>query len=280
VVKDWYDKSPRPNHGPAFILVKTDATCPYSKSFMDSNKITDDSSSVPKCTRFRITPENAQLLITYSALQLQAGDNLLNKPGVPSHLKDTFADTNHLYDLVPPVGPARWRAVAVRGNHDIAASTLVSVTAGVNVKYQKADGSLELLAEGGTFKEETSYVFIDGHNTSISSETLKAEVLRAEDNDFPSDQQRNYRIEYQKANLWTPTNGTPGQPDGFWRTETFIFGSHRLIELREFTLGAKYSAGIIVTTTAPHRSIWRSSSRRVAASSQPCAGCTTAMRAF
>ncbi|MFQ5857676.1 MAG: hypothetical protein ACE5LU_18885, partial [Anaerolineae bacterium] len=250
-IRDWYDESPQPEHGPAFTLHFTDASCPFSKSFLDSDYIPpDDNSVVPRCFRFKITPGNAQLLITYTALELQAGSNLLNAPGVPSYLDGIFVDTNHLYDLKPPAGPARWRAVAVRGNHALDWTTPVPVTAGVNVKYEKADGSLELLAEGGSFKEDTSYVFIDGHNPSISSETLKAEVFRAENNFFPDDQQRNYRIEYQKANLWTPTNGVPGLPDGSWRTETFSFRSDRLIELREFTLGAKYSAGIIVTTTA------------------------------
>ncbi|MFQ5807904.1 MAG: hypothetical protein ACE5I3_15775, partial [Phycisphaerae bacterium] len=162
-VRDWYDKSPRPNHGPAFVLVKTDNSCPKSHSFLVAQNEIHDPPLVPLCTTFGIAPGEAQLLITYTAMELHVGNNLLNQPGVPSYFKDTFADTNHLYDLVPPAGPARWRAVAVRGNHDIAASTSVSVTAGVNVKYQKADSSLELLAEGGTFKEETSYVFIDGH---------------------------------------------------------------------------------------------------------------------
>ena len=250
-IRDWYDESPQPLHGPAFTLHFTDSSCPYPKSFLDSDYIPpDDNSVVPRCFRFKITPENAQLLITYTALELQAGDNLLNAPGVPSELDGVFADTNHLYDLKPPTGPALWRAVAVRGNHALDWTTPVPVTAGVNVKYEKADGSLELLAEGGSSKEDTSYVFIDGHNSSISSETLKAEVFRAEDNFFPDDQQRNYRIEYQKANLWTPTNGVPGLPDGSWRSETFFFSSDRLIELREFTLGAKYSAGIIVATTS------------------------------
>jgi hypothetical protein len=249
LVKDWYDQVPRPNHGPAFGIHRTGATCSYSKSFMDSNLIEDDSSAIPGCTRFEILPDDAQLLITYTALSLNVGANLLNTPGVPSHLQGVFAETNHLYDLNPPSAPNRWRAVAVRGNHDYQAATPVPVTAGVNVKVENPDGSLELLAEGGTYQDGTSYVFIDDHNPSISGQTLKAEVLRAEDNDYPTDQQRNYRIDYQKANLWDPPGGTPGQPDGFWRTETFYFNSARLIELREFTLGAKYSAGIIVTTT-------------------------------
>jgi hypothetical protein len=250
VVRDWYDESPRPNHGPAFGIHRTGAHCAYSKNYLDSNVIEDNSSAVPVCTRFLITPENAQLLITYDALGLDAGDNLLNMPGVPSFVQGVFSATNHLYDLNPPPVSDRWRAVAVRGDHDHVAPAPVPVTAGVNVVFEGMFDPF-LLAEGGASEEDTSYVLIDDNNPVISGHTLRADVLRAQNNEYPNDQERNYRIEYQQANLWYPPGGSPGQPDGTWRSETFSFSSDRLIEMREFTLGAKDRATIIVSTTAP-----------------------------
>ncbi|MFQ5594495.1 MAG: hypothetical protein ACE5HA_10120, partial [Anaerolineae bacterium] len=241
-IRDWYNESPRPEHGPAFVLVFGDASCPYSKSWLDANYIPpDDNSVVPRCFRFKITPENAQLQITYTALQLGVGANFLNKPGVPSYLDGIFADTNHQYDLAIPAGFDHWRAAAVRGNHAIEPA----LPSKIGLKLVDHTGDPVNLVNGTVQEaDKTAVVLIDEHNPSNAIEVadLWAEVTASNENDFPSDEGRNYRIEHQRASEW-------GLPYSAWQTQNILFSTDRLIHLGEFEVAT--GDDVLIRVSAP-----------------------------
>ena len=114
-IRTWNKQNPRPADGPAFRL-SINNICPTN--------IFDGSLHfhIPACNRFRVNPDGVQLRINYDAPPLAVGTSWLNRPGVPSYLKDIFEKntTNHQYDLAPYSGSTRyWRAVAVRSNHAI-----------------------------------------------------------------------------------------------------------------------------------------------------------------
>lgn len=253
-VQAWYDIShPRPAHGPIFILSRNDETC-YLPMYLMTNGTITDPDIVRNCLHLRVFAENAHLKVTYDSISLTgAQSNLINLPGVPSYAetgdgKEIFADSNHIYNL--PTGSGHWVGVAVRGDHFLHGQSPVPVYAGLKV----LDPANTILGGGREGANTTSYALIDAaNNGSAANQTLKAMVVRNELNNFPADQQRNYRIHTAAGSNWTPqvpAGGTPGVPDGTWRTETTFFDSDELVKIREFELGAKYTGGVIVTATA------------------------------
>lgn len=254
-VQEWYSTAhPRPAHGPMFGLARTDPSCTVWHSQMDAGAAITVPYQVPRCTRIQVTAGNARLLVDYSAIVLpDQGDNLLNRPGVPSYAEDAageeiFAETNHQYQV--KTGSGKWIGVAARGDHAAGAPAAVPVQAALKL----VDPNGGTLGDGDEGLGITSWVTVDGRNPNAQNRTLTAAVIRDERNNFDRDADRNYRIQYASGTLWTPTDGQPnppppGVPDGRWRTSTLFFNSENLLRLVEFDLGAKFSGGIVITPT-------------------------------
>ena len=250
-IRDWYttwysDTTNRP--GPTFMLRfreqdQCPSDAPYTVSFKNG-LFFDNTQDVPKCIWFLLTPGNVRLRITYDELPLEWGQHLLNKPGVPSYLEEVFEDTQHQYDLMPntSVIPNGWRAIAVRGNHDLtpglptrAGLNLLDVTGGVTTALASAP------TQG---PDQTTFILIDDHNVAsgVATANLKAQVTPSNENDYASDLQRNYRIDYNMALPMSLSYGT-------WHTTNMLLYSDQLINLTEFNLNAGDS--LLVHVTAP-----------------------------
>ena len=244
-IRTWNQQVPRPANGPMFML-KLNTKCTKS-TFGD-----DDGAFVPACTRFVVPKGNVQLRIDYAAVPMDvsgASSNLLNRPGVPSYLEDVFAEgtTNHQYDLNDG-GSARWRAIAVRGNHRLNDPSPTATKTGLLISdYTDAVNPKPLMSNIGTLGlDETSFAVIDRHNAAsqISSRDLKVEVTASDQNNFATDEKRNYRVQYTEATAWgTPVNGD-------WITKTILLSSASLMSLGEFNVQKGDNVGLRITTPA------------------------------
>jgi hypothetical protein len=248
-VQAWYSLLPRPNHGPAFMIRHNSNTCqvdaPAVEHTVPPYQIQDKPGQVPLCTRFGFQPQHVQLHITYEARTLNFGDSLLNQPGVPSFYENVLEDTNHQYKLAANAGPVAWRAVAVRGNHDL----LPALPARADLKlidYTNATAPQTLFGNTDSGQNDrTSYILINDHACAVSGicgggVDLRVEVLAADANDYSKDQQRNYRVEYQRATTHILNYGNN-------TISVFGYSSDELLRLRQFTLAQYDSLGIIVT---------------------------------
>jgi hypothetical protein len=249
-VRDWYALSPQPNHGPAFMIRHNSGQCqvytPAGPHTPPPYQVEDNPSQVPLCTRFGFGPDSAQLHITYNAWLIGFGDSLLNRPGVPSFYEPILADSNHQYKLITNPGPTAWRAVAVRGNHDLP-QTLPARADLKLIDYTNIDDPQTLIENtSSTQNDQTSYILINDHactgsgicNSNID---LRTEVLATNANNYAQDQGRNYRVEYQLAANHSLNYGTnaPIFVDGY--------GSDELMRLLQFELAQYDSLGVIVT---------------------------------
>ena len=197
---------------------------------------------VPKCTRLVVPAGGARLRIEYTELDIVVGQNFLNSHGVPSFYEGVFENTNHQYNLaLPPPGPDHWRAVAVRGNHAI--EPALPTRTGLKLLDYFPE-PVDLVNGTVQKADQTAYVLIDEHNPDnlIEVADLRAEVTASNDNDFPTDEGRNYRIEHQQAADWTVGYST-------WVTKVISFNTDRLIELGEFELATGDS--LLIRVTAP-----------------------------
>jgi hypothetical protein len=244
-LRTWNKQVPRPANGPMFML-KLNTNCTHA-SFED-----DNGAYVPGCTRFVIPSGNIQLRIDYDAVPLNfsgAGSNLLNGVGVPSYLKDVFEEstTNHQYDL-NDTGAARWQALAVRGNHRLNDPAPTPAKTGLRIyDYSDPANPQPLMSNiGAQAADVTSFALIDRHNSGsqISSRNLKAEVTASDQNSFPSDEKRNYRIHYQEAADW----GVPVYGD--WLTKTINLNSANLVGLGEFSVQKGDNVGLRISVPA------------------------------
>ncbi len=235
-VRAWNQQSPRPDDGPAFRLT-VHTNCPSNYFEGVSEHL-----NVPACTRLVVPAGGARLQIEYTELKIAVGENFLNSHGVPSFYEGVFEDTNHQYDLAIPVGDYHWRAVAVRGNHAI--EEALPTRTGLKLLDYSASDSVELV--NGTVQEadKTTFALIDEHNpdNNIEVADLRAEVTASNENDFSTDEGRNYRIEHQQATAWTVGYSA-------WITKVISFRTDRLIELGEFDLATGDS--VIIRVTAP-----------------------------
>lgn len=248
-IRAWYQQhyaqtGNRP--APLFRLSMVD-TCPqpgpYAFGFVNVGQLDTSYQYVPKCVWFDLPPGSVRLRIEYNVLPLSLGQNPLNAPGVPSFLADVFEDTGHEYALTPSGGAARWRAIAVRGNHGFTAGAPTRTA--LTVWHDAPGGPQALANAAGQGADRTAYVLLDDHSPggigSISTQ-LRAEVKPSNENDYPSDLQRNYRLDYQSA---APINVTYG----ITASSTGPFRSDRLIQLSEFNLQA--GDNVLVRVTAP-----------------------------
>jgi hypothetical protein len=235
-VRSWNQTSPRPADGPAFRLT-VNSGCPFStfEGFF--------ASFIPQCTRLVIPAGSARLRIEYDVLPIAVNQTFLNRPGVPSFYEGVFevGTTSHQYDLAIPTGPDHWRAAAVRGNH--ALEPALPTRTGLKLVDQFPE-PVDLV--NGTVQEadKTAVVLIDEHNphNTIEVADLWAEVTASNDNDFPSDGDRNYRIEHQRAAEWAV-------PYAAWQSQTISFKTDRLISLGEFDLETGDS--VLIRVSAP-----------------------------
>ena len=249
-VRDWYDLSPQPNHGPAFMIRHNSSQClvhtPAVAHTPPPYQVEDNPSQVPLCTRFGFGPESAQLHITYNAWLIGFGDSLLNRPGVPSFYETILDDSNHQYKLATNPGPAAWRAVAIRGNHALP-QTLPARADLKLIDYTNVD-TPHILMENTSSQQndQTSYILINDHacvGSGIcgSNVDLRAEAIATNVNNYAQDQERNYRIEYELAETHTLNYGT--NPSIFVNN----YSSDELLRLLQFELAQYDSIGIVVT---------------------------------
>ncbi|GIV95366.1 MAG: hypothetical protein KatS3mg057_0023 [Herpetosiphonaceae bacterium] len=234
-VQQWNAQSPRPLDGPMFLL-QVNTNCQHN-SFID-----DNSAYVIPCTRFVIPSGGVRMRIEYEAQDLNTGQAILNRPGVPSYLKDVFkkGTTDHQYDLQD--GGGTWRAVAARGNHRLQPALPAKVGLKL-LDYGDPQDIQPLLTNAGTQSyDETAFALIDGHNSSLSGADLGAAVTASDKNDFSTDEDRNYLIEYQQASAINYMYGVS-------QTVQINLNSGRLVQLREFSLVEGDNVGIF--TTAP-----------------------------
>lgn len=248
-VRDWYAISPQPNHGPAFMIRHNSDQCLINSPAVNHTpppyQIEGWPSQVPLCTRFALGPQSAQLHISYNALLLNFGQSMLNRPGVPSFYEGTLADSNHQYKLATNAGPAAWRAVAVRGNHALP-QTLPARTDLKLLDYTGPEPDILLENTSSTQDDQTSYVLINDHACASSgicnnSVDLRAEVIATNANNYPQDQDRNYRVEYELAQNHNLIYGT--NPPIYVNN----YSSDELLRLLEFDLAQYDSLGVIVT---------------------------------
>jgi hypothetical protein len=235
-VRTWNQQHPRPADGPAFRLT-VNTNCPVSSFDGDSAQ------HIPKCTRLVIPAGNARLRIEYDELPIAVGDSFLNDPGVPSFYEGVFEEgtTNHQYDLAIPAGLEHWRAAAVRGNHALAPA--LPTRTGLKLVDHSND-PVDLVNGTVQGADKTAVVLIDEHNPNnlIEAADLWAEVTASNDNDFPTDEDRNYRIEHQRASEWP-------LPYSAWQTQNIMFSTARLIHLGEFDL--ETGDNVLIRVSAP-----------------------------
>jgi hypothetical protein len=243
-IQDWYTNSfgvqvNRP--GPTFMLqfVKPSGyttICPkdgpYVFGYINIGQVDDSYKYVPYCIWFDMQPGKVRLLVEYDELPLTIGTNLLNQPGVPSYLEGVFEDTNHQYDLTIQAGFPHWRMAAVRGNHDFVEDDPGTPARSGLRLWDFSDGeptsSLANAAAGGP--DATTFVAIDDHHPStIGIADLKVDVTSSSYNDYATDLQRNYRLEYSEASAVSLTYSD-------WTTIPVNIPSDHLSKLVEFNL--------------------------------------------
>ncbi len=251
-IRNWYstwyaDTTNRP--GPTFMLRFRDqdqcpSDAPYTAGFKNGLQYFNNTQDVPKCIWFHLPPGKLRLRITYDELPLGLGDHPLNKPGVPSYLEEVFEDTQHQYDLTPGSGfPADyWRAIAVRGNHDLVPA--VPARVGLNLLHVSGSATTTLVSAPTQGPDQTAFILIDDHNAAsgVATADLRAQVAPSNENDYASDLQRNYRIDYEQASPVALSYGV-------WFTTTKNMYSDLLIDLTEFNLNAGDS--LLVRVSAP-----------------------------
>ena len=192
------------------------------------------------------------LRIEYTELPVNIGANLLNTPGVPSYTPlagssdNLFLNPNHQYKLATPTGPARWRAVALRGNHAYTAASPAWATLKL-LDYSSVvaagDEPVQLLNPKAQGADQTTFFFVDDHapGTPFTAADLRTEVVATSDNDFAGDQNRNYRLQYAQS------IAIPALIYGDWNQSAINLLSDQLITIREFHLVKGDNAGITVT---------------------------------
>lgn len=249
----WWDKAnPRP--GPTFklqILGTCPKPMPYVSGFVNG-KPQFDSELVPQCTHFVIPAGKVSLRIEYTELPVGIGASLLNSPGVPSYTPlsgssdNLFLNPNHQYKLATPTGPARWRAVALRGNHAYAEALPAWATLKLlDYSAVPAGGEPEqLLNPKAPAADATSFFFVDDHlaGSPYGSKDLRVEVVATEDNGYAGDQQRNYRLQYAQSSVLDPL-----QSGNIPNVRVLNLQTDRLISLNEFHLNKGDTLGITVT---------------------------------
>jgi len=234
IIHTWNQQTPRPDDGPAFRLT-VDTNCPVSQFGSQLAMF------VPSCTRLVIPAGNVRLRLEYEELPIAVNQSFLNNPGVPSFSEGVFEEgtTSHTYDLAIPVGPTHWRAAAVRGNHAIQPAQ--PTRTGLKL-VDHGDGDVDLVNGTVQGADQTAVVLIDEHNPDnlIEAADLWAKVTSSNDNDFPTDGNRNYRINHQRAADWAVGYSTRV-------TKTISYKTDRLINLGEFDLAEGDTALIWVT---------------------------------
>ncbi|MBP1702825.1 MAG: hypothetical protein H6Q38_1932, partial [Chloroflexi bacterium] len=233
-IQGWYSawfSAPGTRPGPVFRLNFVDScpvVGPYYFGFDSQGKLNTSYQFVPYCLWFDLPPGSIRLRLDYDELPLVVGDNLLNEPSVPSYLENIFEDTAHQYDLAIPAGLPRWRAVAVRGNHGFPdLDPGLPTRTGLKLYDYGVSTPEQLAAAAAQKPDQTSFIMIDDHHPStISAANLKVDVTASNENDYATDLQRNYRIEYQQASPATTTYGV-------WSPVSILVDSDHLIGLRE-----------------------------------------------
>ncbi len=247
-VRAWYDHSPKPNHGPAFMLSHNSAPCdvysPTGAPAPPPYQIEDNPAQVPLCTRFSVPPQGAQLHITYNPLLLNFGQDMLNRPGVPSFYEGILENTNHQYKLATNSGQPAWRAVAIRGNHALK-QTLPTRADLKLLDYSGAEPEVLLENTSSIANDQTSYILINDHACASSgicgnNVDLRAEAIATNANNYAKDQERNYRIEYELAESHSLIYGT--NPTIYVNN----YASDELLRVLEFDLAQYDSLAVIV----------------------------------
>ncbi len=106
------------------------------------------------------------------------------------------------------------------------------------------DGDVDLVNGTVQGADQTAVVLIDEHNPNnlIEAADLWAKVTASNDNDFPTDGGRNYRIDHQQATDWAVGYSTRV-------TKTISYKTDRLINLGEFELTEGDT--VLIWVTAP-----------------------------
>ena len=166
-------------------------------------------------------------------LPLALNGNMLNKPGVPSSLPGTFENTDHSYQLATynpaQTGGSHWRALAIQGNHDYTPG--LPTTASLKLYDSNSDG---FLGSASTLTpDKTATLFInDPAQPGLPGVSMYASVPPAPgQNDYPTDLQRNYRLEYKMGELITITHGSWSS---LYPAENFY--SDQLVKVVEFDI--------------------------------------------
>lgn len=229
--------------GPTFMLSFKDQ-CPYAGPYEASFSggiYQNHSGDVPRCDSFELPLGSLRLRLDYTELPLNVGDHPLNAPGVPSYLDGVFENTGHQYQLAVPA-QTHWRAVAARGDHGFIPSPPTHVDLKV---WDYTNPNFPQLLSTATTQvyTQTSFVLLDDFSPSgLSASNLRAEVAPSPDNDYATDLQRNYRLDYEQA---TPVNVTYGVTT----TPPALIRSDQLIRLLEFNLHA--GDNVLVRVSAP-----------------------------
>ena len=259
-VRSWVQKTPRPADGPMFMAQAVGVPCLIhgDDAANDPNGVVfseDDNSAIPSCTRVIVWPNDVRLRISYDAMTLNVGQNLVNKPGLPSYNKGVFdngsgGDMVHQYALAPNANGTHWRGVAVRPNSDLAPASQGQTGIGLNMYSNPADDNtaVELGRDMGSanVSDDTEFVFIDDYNQTfpaVASAALKVNIPSSKTgNDYPTDGDRNYRIHYTIAGGWNISYSTP-------TTQVMFFNSGSLLQMSEFPL--IHGDNVLISITVP-----------------------------
>lgn len=202
----------------------------------------DKSAHIPRCSSFHMPTGNVRLRIEYEELPITIGQSLLNLPGVPGYQDGVLEDTAHQYDLAISAGFSHWRGVAVRGNHDTAPAP--TTRAGIRIVDETGSEPEQLTSASTASAEETAFVLLDDHNAAsyIATADLKALVTASNENDLPTDPERNYRINYVQAQEHSV-------PIGDWHKVHVGMDSSNLLDLHEmyFDYGDKVAVRAVIS---------------------------------
>ena len=192
-----------------------------------------NASEVTDCASFNIPAGNISLHIEYEELDLAIGDAVLNRPGVPGFAEGVLENTSHQHDLDPYAGTDEdWRIVVARPNH-VFLKPSPPTRVGLELWDDTSNDPETLVNVDPQSADSPVFALIDDHsssNTYIGSANLKASVRANSGNDLPTDPERNYMIEYLRADDANVAYGANDDVISHW------LDSEKLARLYEFDL--------------------------------------------
>jgi hypothetical protein len=159
-------------------------------------------------------------------------------------LPGIFENTDHVYQLATyepaQTGGSHWRALAIQGNHDYTPG--LPTTASLQL-YDQASGNL-LSSSSALAPDGSAALFVNDHDWLGMAQTpLYASIPPAPgQNDYPTDLQRNYRLEYKMAEYKAIAHGSW---DSLYPSENFY--SNELVKVMEFDIVEGETINVQVT---------------------------------